>query len=287
MQHVELPITGMTCASCASRVERSLNDARRRDGDRELRHRARDGRLRPGRRRRPSSSSARSRPSATARCLPEDGAPAEAADRGRRDSRRFAAAPADRRARRSSLPVLLAVDGPAAAVRQLAVARARARHAGRAVGRLAVPPRRPGRTCEHGTATMDTLISLGTLAAWLLVAVRAVPRGRRDDRHAHGVRRCPVAGDGADEIYLETAVGRHDLHPRRPLLRGARQAPRGRRAPRAARARRQGRRGARRRRRRAPRADRAARGRRPLRRAPGREGRDRRRRRGRAPPRST
>src|SRR6266540_1862045 len=25
-QHVELPITGMTCASCANRVERSLND---------------------------------------------------------------------------------------------------------------------------------------------------------------------------------------------------------------------------------------------------------------------
>src|SRR3954452_758787 len=26
MQHVELPITGMTCASCATRVERSLNE---------------------------------------------------------------------------------------------------------------------------------------------------------------------------------------------------------------------------------------------------------------------
>ena len=26
MQHAELPITGMTCASCASRVERSLNE---------------------------------------------------------------------------------------------------------------------------------------------------------------------------------------------------------------------------------------------------------------------
>ena len=25
MSHVELPITGMTCASCASRVERGLN----------------------------------------------------------------------------------------------------------------------------------------------------------------------------------------------------------------------------------------------------------------------
>ena len=26
MRHVELPITGMTCASCAARVERSLNE---------------------------------------------------------------------------------------------------------------------------------------------------------------------------------------------------------------------------------------------------------------------
>ena len=26
MQHLELPITGMSCASCANRVERSLND---------------------------------------------------------------------------------------------------------------------------------------------------------------------------------------------------------------------------------------------------------------------
>jgi P-type Cu+ transporter len=25
-QHLELPITGMTCASCANRVERRLND---------------------------------------------------------------------------------------------------------------------------------------------------------------------------------------------------------------------------------------------------------------------
>ena len=37
--------------------------------------------------------------------------------------------------------------------------------AGRALGRLAVPPRRLAEP-QHGAATMDTLISLGTLAAW-------------------------------------------------------------------------------------------------------------------------
>ena len=42
---------------------------------------------------------------------------------------------------------------------------------------------------RHGTATMDTLISLGTLAAWALVALRAVPRRRRDERHADELRR--------------------------------------------------------------------------------------------------
>ena len=40
----------------------------------------------------------------------------------------------------------------------------------------------------------------------------------------------PDRGGGADEIYLEVAAVVTDVHPRRPLLRGARQAPRRRRA---------------------------------------------------------
>ena len=35
---------------------------------------------------------------------------------------------------------------------------------------------------RHGAATMDTLVSVGTLAALRLVAVRAVPRHRRHSR---------------------------------------------------------------------------------------------------------
>ena len=66
-------------------------------------------------------------------------------------------------------------------------------------------------------------------------------------------------GAGADQIYLEVAAGRHHVHPRRPLLRGAGQAPVRRGAAGAARARREGCRRARRRRRRAARPDRPAR----------------------------
>ena len=109
-----------------------------------------------------------------------------------------------------------------------------------------------------------------------VVAVRAVHRRRRRDRDADAVRPLARPSAGSDHIYLEVAAVVTIFILAGPLLRGARQAPRGRRAGGAARARREGRRDPRRRRRRAPRAGRAARRRRPLRRAPGREGRDRR-----------
>ena len=45
-------------------------------------------------------------------------------------------------------------------------------HAGRGLGRLAVPPRGVGQP-RHGATTMDTLVSLGVLAAfgWSVVAL--------------------------------------------------------------------------------------------------------------------
>jgi Cu+-exporting ATPase len=58
---------------------------------------------------------------------------------------------------------------------------------------------------RHGAATMDTLISLGTLAAWLwsLYALFLGDAGMNDMRMAFEL--IPKAGDGADQIYLETA----------------------------------------------------------------------------------
>jgi Cu+-exporting ATPase len=58
---------------------------------------------------------------------------------------------------------------------------------------------------KHGAATMDTLISVGTLAAWLwsLYALFLGDAGSNDMRMAFDV--IPKPGEGADQIYLETA----------------------------------------------------------------------------------
>ena len=73
---------------------------------------------------------------------------------------------------------------------------------------------------RHRAATMDTLISIGTLAAWgwSVVALLAL-----DDAHVFRGRRC-----------------HHDADPARPLSRGAGEAPFECRDSRAARARREG-----------------------------------------------
>jgi Cu+-exporting ATPase len=59
---------------------------------------------------------------------------------------------------------------------------------------------------RHTSATMDTLISLGTLAAWLwsLYALVFGDAGMPDMRMAFDV--IPEQGDGANHIYLETAA---------------------------------------------------------------------------------
>jgi Cu+-exporting ATPase len=58
---------------------------------------------------------------------------------------------------------------------------------------------------KHGAATMDTLISLGTLAAWLwsLYALFLGEAGMNDMRMAFDL--IPNPGEAADQIYLETA----------------------------------------------------------------------------------
>jgi len=58
---------------------------------------------------------------------------------------------------------------------------------------------------KHGAATMDTLISVGALAAWLwsLYALFIGDAGTNDMRMAFDV--IPNPGEGADQIYLETA----------------------------------------------------------------------------------
>jgi Cu+-exporting ATPase len=60
---------------------------------------------------------------------------------------------------------------------------------------------------RHGAATMDTLISLGTLAAfgWSLYALFFGAAGVPGMRH--GFQLTASGGDGAANIYLEVAAG--------------------------------------------------------------------------------
>ena len=60
---------------------------------------------------------------------------------------------------------------------------------------------------RHGTATMDTLISVGTLAAfgWSLYALFLGDAG--DPTMRHGFSFAPERGMGASQVYLEVAAG--------------------------------------------------------------------------------
>ena len=236
--------------------------ARRRDGVRQLRDRDGQRRLRRRRASTATGSSRRSRRPVTGRGLP-------GARRGTASATRPAttasALPAGCRLRgcSPSRSLLIAMI-PAAAVRRLAVAAARARRAGRrcgAAGRSTAPPW-PAPAPRRDA--MDTLISLGVAGRVRLVGRRSVAERR------------------PRTIYLEVAAGRRRVSVLAGPLR-SRRGPSAAPARRcgAARAGRQGRAsvadadGAER-----ARPDRRPARRRPLRRPPGREDRHRRRRRG-------
>ena len=134
---------------------------------------------------------------------------------------------------------------------------------------------------RHGAATMDTLISVGTLAAfgWSLWAL-FFGDGRHARHDACRSRSRSSAATGRRASTWRSPPGVTVVHPGRPLPRGRAKRRAGCRAAGAARAGRQGRRGAARRRASVRIPIEPARGRRPVRRASRREGRHRRRRRG-------
>ena len=257
LEHIDLPISGMTCAACASRIERKLNKL---DGVNASVNYATEKAsvdYDPG----------RSAPADLVGAVAAAGYPATLA---RPVPNPPSDTPAPDRRHRALAPVLLLSMVPAAAVRRLGVDRARARDAGRVLGRLAVPPRGAGST-----------------------SATAPPRWTRSSRSAPSPRgsgrsRClRRAGLDADTRTLETArASITTLSCCRALLRGAREAPvagarSGRCSSSAPRRRACSRDGV------EVRPGRASSGRRPVRRAAGREDRDRRRRRGRRRPRST
>ena len=200
VEHVDLPIAGMTCASCAARIERRLNKL---DGVTATVNYATE------------KASVDYDPSAVA---PGDlvGAVEAAGYTASLPAARPAPAPHDADPARDlrvrvlvsaalSLPVLLLSMIPALQFDRwqwLAL-------------QLATPVvvwgvwpfhRAAWANLRHGAATMDTLVSLGVLAAWgwSLYALFLGNAGMENLRM--GLSLVPRRGAGADEIYLETAA---------------------------------------------------------------------------------
>jgi Cu+-exporting ATPase len=201
-ERVELPITGMTCASCANRIERRLNKL---DGVAATVNYATE-----------SATVEYDAGSVAADQLVDAVAAAgyqttlpsaelEAAPSGATES--DASAPLRRRlifSALASLPVLLMSMIPSLQFdnwQWLSL-------------QLATPVvlwgawpfhRAAWANAKHATATMDTLISIGTLAAWLwsLYALFLGDAGMNSMRMEFNL--IPSAGSGANEIYLETA----------------------------------------------------------------------------------
>jgi Cu+-exporting ATPase len=201
MERLELPITGMTCASCANRIERKLNKL---DGVQASVNYAIEKaavEFDPGAVR-PADLVAAVESAGYRAALPAQAAEAAAPDEepdettGLRTRLIVSAL--------FSVPVLLISMIPALQFdnwQWLSL-------------QLATPVviwgawpfhRAAWANLKHGTATMDTLVSLGVLAAWLwsLYALFIGDAGANDMRMSFDI--IPRAGGAGDEIYLETA----------------------------------------------------------------------------------
>ena len=269
---VDLSIEGMTCASCAMRIEKKLNKV-------------------PGVEATVNYATEKAHVVLPAGVSIDDAiavveatgyharAPQAEPDPGRVGGRPRARRAAHQAGRLhgSGGPGRAHGDAAGPAVHLLAVGVAHAGRTRRRLGGAAVPPRGldepPARRRHHGHPHLRR-----RARGLRLVAVRPVPRRSRRAGHDDDVPAAAARLGGRARDLPRGRRGRHRVHPRRPLLRGAGQGPLGR-GP--AHARVDGRQGRRRRprRRRAPHPRRAAGRGRPLRRAPRREDRDRRHRR--------
>ncbi|MBJ7521245.1 MAG: copper-translocating P-type ATPase, partial [Solirubrobacteraceae bacterium] len=201
--HVELPITGMTCASCANRIERKLNKL---DGVTATVNYATEKATvdYDADAVAPEELVAAVQAAGYDTALPSDGGSATADQDDDHDE----TAPLRRRLIASALlsvPVLFIAMIPALQFNNwqwLSL-------------QLATPVvlwgawpfhRAAWANAKHATATMDTLISVGVLAAWLwsLYALFLGDAGMNDMRMSFDL--IPERGAGEDEIYLETAA---------------------------------------------------------------------------------
>ncbi|HEX2103104.1 MAG TPA: heavy metal translocating P-type ATPase [Solirubrobacteraceae bacterium] len=200
-ERVELPITGMTCASCANRIERKLNKL---DGvNASVNYATEKARVEfDPRTVAPTQLVAAVEAAGYEAVLPAS-EPADAAAAAEQDE----TAPLRRRlvlAAVLSVPALLMAMVPAL---QFDNFQWLSLNLVTPVVLWAAWPfhKAAWANLRHGAATMDTLISVGTLAAWLwsLYALFIGDAGMNDMRMAFDV--IPNPGEGADHIYLETA----------------------------------------------------------------------------------
>ena len=200
VQRLELPIEGMTCASCAVRVEKKLNKLEGVAATVNYATERASVEFEPG------SVSPEQLVAAVEAAGYKAALPGEvAADADAGGSGRVAAPPAARLSARSPLPVLalamippLQFDGWQWLSLQLATPVVL--WGGWPFHRAAYV------NARHGAATMDTLISIGTLAAWAwsVVALFFLGAGELDMRMDFALDL--GAGAGGGEIYLEVAT---------------------------------------------------------------------------------
>jgi P-type Cu+ transporter len=199
IEHVELPISGMTCASCANRIERRLNKL---DGvTATVNYATEKARVEFD----PGAVAAGELVAAVEAA--GYGAIVPAAEPVAADADDDVLAPLRRRLIVSALlsaPVLLLAMIPAL---QFDNFQWLSLNLVTPVVLWAAWPfhKAAWANLRHGTATMDTLVSVGTLAAWLwsLYALFLGDAGMNDMRMAFDVIPDPAAG--TDQIYLETA----------------------------------------------------------------------------------
>jgi Cu+-exporting ATPase len=202
-ERVELPISGMTCASCANRIERKLNKLEGVSAS--VNYATAKARVEFD----PGAVAPEDLVEAVAAVgyrasLPAEEGAAATEDRAAEDDE---TAPLRRRlivAALLSVPALLMAMIPAL---QFDNFQWLTLNLVTPVVLWAAWPfhRAAWANLRHGAATMDTLVSVGTLAAWLwsLYALFLGDAGMNEMRMAFDV--IPDPGAGADQIYLETA----------------------------------------------------------------------------------
>ncbi len=207
---VELAITGMTCASCANRIERKLNKL---DGvTATVNYATEKAKVRYAAGVDPGQLLAVVEAAGYAAVLPEPPAPSAGAPGEGLVER--AGEPDGTRGLRDRLLISLTLTVPVVAMAMVPALQFDAWQwlsltlAAPVVVWGALPFHRAAwTTLRHGAATMDTLISVGTLAAfaWSLYALFLGTAGMIGMRHPFELT--IQRGDGSGNIYLEAATG--------------------------------------------------------------------------------